>query len=171
MNRCLTFSLAIPMTLSTLAVPLRAANKPRAGNVEKSTVLWTNEDLERLRPLSVISIVGQPNKTDDSTTAAMPLPYLETQDPAWYAEQSAKLRHELERRQAQLGEHQRALEDARSLKETTGGINLDDRDIGTTPEAGIEILRQRVSETQLELDALEDLARRNEIPPGTLRGQ
>jgi hypothetical protein len=40
-----------------------------------------------------------------------------------------------------------------------------------TPEAGVEILQQRVSETQLELDALEDLARRNDIPPGTLRSQ
>jgi hypothetical protein len=32
-------------------------------------------------------------------------------------------------------------------------------------------LTNRVSETQSELDALEDLARRNDIEPGTLRGQ
>ena len=51
----------------------------------------------------------------------------------------------------------------------TGGMNLDDGDIGITPEAGIETLQQRVSETQLQLDALEALARRNDIPPGTLR--
>jgi hypothetical protein len=61
--------------------------------------------------------------------------------------------------------------DARSLREMTGGINLDEDDIGITPEAGIEVLQQRVSETQAQLDALEDLARRNRIPPGTLRGQ
>jgi len=30
MNRYLTLSLAISMTVSTLAIPLRAANKPRA---------------------------------------------------------------------------------------------------------------------------------------------
>jgi hypothetical protein len=101
----------------------------------------------------------------------MPVPYLETQDPAWYAEQAAKLREELERRQVQLGEYRQALEDARSLKETTGGINIDDGDISITPEAGIEILQQRVSETQSGLDDLEDLARRNDIEPGTLRGQ
>ena len=35
----------------------------------------------------------------------------------------------------------------------------------------IEILRQRAKETQTELDALDDLARRNGIPPGALRGQ
>jgi len=171
MKRHLTFSLAISMTLSALAIPLRAANMPRAGKTEKTTVLWTNEDLEKLRPLAAISIVGQPNKADDSTTAAMPLPYLETQNPEWYAEQAAKLRDELERRQTQLSKYLQALEDARSLKETTGGMNLDEGDVSITPEASIEILRERVSETQSELDDLEDLARRNDIEPGTLRGQ
>jgi hypothetical protein len=171
MNRYLPFSLATSITLISLAIPLRAANQPRAGKAEKTTVLWTNEDLEKLRPLATISIVGQPDKADDSTTAAMPLPYLETRDPAWYAEQAAKLREELERRQTQLSKYLQALEDARSLKETTGGINLDEGDASITPEAGIEILREHVSETESDLDALEDLARRNDIEPGTLRGQ
>jgi hypothetical protein len=40
-----------------------------------------------------------------------------------------------------------------------------------TPESGIEILRQRVNQTQTELDALEELARHHGIPPGALRGQ
>ena len=53
----------------------------------------------------------------------------------------------------------------------TGGINLDGGDIGITPDAGIEILRRRVQDTESDLDALEDLARRNGIPPGTLRGR
>ncbi len=53
----------------------------------------------------------------------------------------------------------------------TGGINLDGGDIGITPEAGIEILEQRVMEEQARLDDLEELARRNDIEPGTLRGQ
>jgi hypothetical protein len=60
---------------------------------------------------------------------------------------------------------------AKSLKTTTGGINRDEGNIGITPKAGIEILQQRVSETPSELDALEDLARRNDIPQGSLRGQ
>jgi len=51
------------------------------------------------------------------------------------------------------------------------GINRDEGGIGITPEAGIEILQQRVKEAQAELDDLEDLARRNEIEPGTLRGE
>jgi hypothetical protein len=57
------------------------------------------------------------------------------------------------------------------LKTMTGGINIDEGNVGITPEAGIEILQQRVNETQREVDKLEDLARRNDIPPGALRGQ
>jgi hypothetical protein len=169
MNRYLTSPLAISITLSTLAIPLRAANKPRAGKAEKTTVLWTNEGLEKLRPLGVISIVGQPNTPEDPTATALPPLYVKTQDPEWYAGRAARLRDELERRKAQLGGYRQAIEDARGLKTMTGGINLDDGDIGITPEAGIEILQQRVSETQSELDALEDLARRNDTLPGILR--
>lgn len=171
MNRCLPFSLAISMTLSTLAIPLRAANKPRAGNTKKTTALWTNEDLQRLRPPDLISVIGQPATAEDATAAPLPLPYVNTQDSEWYAEQAAKLRAQLEKNEAELQHYRQAIEDARSLKRMTNGINLEEGDIGITPEAGIEILQQRVSETQSELDTLEDLARRNDIPPGTMRGQ
>src|SRR5713226_3590654 len=170
MNRYLTFSLSISITVSLLAIPLRAANKPRAGTDSRNTVVWTNDDLERLHVLGVISTVGRMNP-EQPTSASASAPYVETQDPEWYAERAAMLRDELERRRTQLGGYLQAIEDARSLKTMTRGINLDEGDIGITPEAGIEILQQRVSETQSELDALEDLARRNDIPPGTLRGQ
>jgi len=170
MNRHLTFSLAISVTLSTLAIPSRAANRPHAGTDSQSTVVWTNDDLERLHVPGLICIVGRTNE-ETPKLASPPQAYVKTHDPGWYAGQAAKLRDELERRQAQLGGYHQAIEDARSLKTMTGGINLDDGDIGITPEAGIEILQERVSETQSELDALEDLARRNDIPPGTLRGQ
>src|SRR5712692_9448668 len=151
MNRYLAFSLAISMTVSTLAIPLRAANKPRAGMEDQKTV-WTNDDLERLHDLGLICIVGRMNE-ETPKLASLPQPYVKTQDPEWYAEQAAKLRDELERRRAQLHEYRQALEDARSLRETTGGINLDEGDVGITPEAGIEFLQQRANETQSELDA------------------
>ena len=170
MNRHLTFSLAISMALSTLAIPLRAASKPRAGTDSRNPVVWTNDDLEKLHSLGLISIVGRMDE-EQLTSASAPAPYVETQDPEWYAEQAAQLRDELERRRAQLHEYQKALEDARSLRETTGGTNVDESDIGITPEAGIEFLQQRLNEAQMGLDALEDLARRNDISPGTLRGQ
>src|ERR1700674_3082799 len=114
---------------------------------------------------------GKPNTPEDSTAATLPPLYVKTQGPEWYAGQAARLRDELERRNAQLGGYRQGIEDARSLKTMTGGINLDEGDIGITPEAGIEILQQRVNEAQAELDGLEGLAHHNDIPPGTLRGQ
>jgi hypothetical protein len=170
MNRHLTFSLALSMTLGTLAIPLRAAKKPRAGTDSQRQLVWTNDDLARLHSLGLISIVGQGDEAK-STSASVPEGYVKTQDPEWYAQQAAKLRDEFQRRQAQLNGFRQAIEDAQSLKTMTGGINLDDGDIGITPEAGMEFLQQRVNETQMELDALEDLARRNDIEPGTLREQ
>ena len=170
MNRYLPFSLAISMTLSALAIPLRAANSPRAGMDSQNTVVWTNDDLERLHVPGLISIVGTMNE-ETPKLASLPLPYVKTQDPEWYAKQAAKLRDELERRQNQLRDYRRAIDDVRNLRNTTGGINLDEGDIAITPEVGIEILERHANEVQTELNALEDLARRHEIPPGTLRGQ
>ena len=170
MNCHLTFSLAISMTLSTLAIPLRAANRPRAGMDSQNTVVWTNDDLERLHVPGLISIVGRMNE-ETPKSAPTPEPYVKTQDPEWYAKQAAKLRDELERRQNQLRDYRQAIDDVRNLRNTTGGINLDEGDIAITPEVGIEILERHVNEVQTELNALEDLARRHDIPPGTLRGE
>ena len=149
---------------------MRVANRPHAGTDSQNPMVWTNDDLEKLHSLGLISIVGRIDE-ERPTSASVLSPYVKTQDPEWYAERAAKLRDELERRRAQLREYRRALEDARSLRKTTGGINLDDGDIGMTPQAGIEILQQRVNEAQAELDALQDLARRDDIPPGTVRGR
>jgi hypothetical protein len=158
------------LALVTAILPLRAANRPHAGADSKSIKVWTNDDLEKLHDLGLISIVGQ---IDDETppSESAPMEYDQTQDPEWYAEQAARLRDELEFRQAQLRQYRQALDDARSLKETTGGIDLVGDDYATTPEAGIEILQQRVMEQQARLDGLEELARRNDIEPGVLRGQ
>jgi hypothetical protein len=133
-------------------------------------MVWTNDDLEKLHSLGLISIVGRIEEEAPSP-APVPRPYVRTEDPEWYAVQAAALHDELERRQTQLSEYRQAIDDARNLRKTTGGINLDEGDIAITPEVGIEILERHVDEVQSDLDALEDLARRHDIHPGTLRGQ
>jgi hypothetical protein len=162
--------ISICLALVSAAIPLRAANRPHAGTDSQTKKVWTNDDLEKLHAAGLISIVGQADE-GTSVSESAPRDYEVTQDPQWYAEQAARLRDELEYRQAQLREYRQAIEDAQTLRESTGGINIDEGDIGITPEAGSGILQQRVNETQTELDALEDLARRNDISPGTLRGQ
>jgi hypothetical protein len=160
---------SVAMVIVSAAIPLRAANAPHAGRDGEKKV-WTNDDLEKLHNLGLISIVGQMND-HTSESAAPPQEYVKTQDPAWYAEQAAELHDELERRRAELSDYRKALEDVRNLRDMTGGINFDNGDIGITPQSGIEILQQRVRDEQARLDALEDLARRHDIPPGVLRGQ
>ncbi len=162
--------ISVCLALVSAAIPLRAANRPHAGTDSENTLVWTNDDLERLSDLGLICIVGRIDE-ERPKSAPLPQPYVKTQDPEWYAGQAARLRDELERRKAQLGRYRQAIEDARNLKTMTGGINLEEGDIGITPGAGIEILQRRVNEAQAELAALEDLARRNDIPPGTLCGQ
>jgi hypothetical protein len=164
------FIFTASLALLSAAIPLRAADRPHAGTDTRNKMVWTNEQLEKLHDLDLICIVGHVDE-EKPKPETEPQSYVKFQDPSWYAKQAAELRKELERRRAQLGRYSHAIEDARSLKTTTAGIDLDDSDIAITPEAGIEILQQRVSETQTQLDALEDLARRNEISPGTLRGR
>src|SRR5437870_7431454 len=86
------------MTLRTLAILLRAATKPRAGQTEGATVVRTNDDLERLLAKGLISVVGQvPGEATEA--AAAPSLYVRTQDPEWYAEkhQSCGLSSKAER--------------------------------------------------------------------------
>jgi hypothetical protein len=161
---------AVTLGLISVATPLRAANRPHAGADSKTIKVWTNDDLEKIRHADLISIVGQVDE-EKSISESARKGYEVTQNPAWYAEQAARLRDELERRQAQLREYRQAIDDARSLAGPTGGIDLVSEDFAITPEAGIEILQRRVTEEQARLDGLEDLARRNDIEPGTLRGQ
>jgi len=168
MTGYLTISLAL--VLFPAVRPSHAAKEPHARSAEQGNVAWTNEDLERLRGPGLISVIGQvPEQA--TAGAATPSPYVRTQDPQWYAKQASKLRAELKNREARLERNRHALEGVRTLETMTGGINLEYGDIGITPDAGIEILQRRVHEIQSELDALEDLARHNGIPPGTLRGE
>jgi len=164
------YMFAVTLGLISVAIPLRAANRPHAGTDRQNKMVWTNDDLDKLHTLGLISIVG---RDDDEKSASGPAPaqYVRTQDPEWYAEEAARLHDELEYRQTELRDYQQALDNARSLTGSTGGIDLIGEDFAITPEAGIQILRQRVMEEQTRLNDLEDLARRNDVEPGTLRGR
>ena len=150
---------------------LHAATKSSAGPALATNHLWTNEDLERLsRVPGLISVFGQATEEAPQDVAA-PRPKSRLEDPAWYAAQTTALNARLEAERANLRDYTKALDDARELKAAKGGVNLVEDDIGITPQSAIDILQSRVRETLGQLDALEDLARRNNIPPGILRGQ
>ena len=162
-------SIQIVLVLFAAGGTLRAATQPHAGPGPEANRTWTNEDLQRLNnvPRS-ISVVGQPtNEVSEGMTESSAQPG--TEDSTWYAEQAGALNARLEEEQADLSKFIQALDDAREVKSTAGGVNLAESDVGITPEATIEILQNRVRETQSQLDTLEDLARQNNIPPGILR--
>jgi hypothetical protein len=115
MNRGLMSLLAMLMTITTFAIPARAANEPRAGRLPRTAMVWTNHDLKRLRSHGLISIVGQPALVQDATAEEQPSPHVKTQDPEWYAERATMLLDELERSQAQLHQYRQAL-DAGTLR-------------------------------------------------------
>jgi hypothetical protein len=160
----------LAMALASAANPSSAANGPQVGTDRGRPLVWTNDDLEKLHDLGLISVVGRVVQ-EGTAEPSVRESYVNTQDPGWYAEQAANLREQLENSQAQLREFQQALNDARSLRQTTGEIELDYGEAGITPEDALENLNQQVNETQADLDALEDLARHNGIAPGVLRGQ
>lgn len=164
-------SIQIVLVLFAAGGTLRAATQPHASPAPEGNRTWTNEDLQQLNKVpGSISVVGQPtNEVSQSITKSSAQPGID--DAAWYAEQAQSLNAQLEAEQADLRKFTQALDDARELKSTTGGVNLAENDIGITPEAAIEILQNRVCKTQGELEALEDLARQNNISPGILRGQ
>lgn len=166
-------SLSISFILASFVAggTLRAASRPHAGSAPEANGTWTNEDLRRLNKVpGLITVVGQPS-TEASQSVGAPASHSITEDPSWYAARAGALNARLEAEQADLRKFTQALDDARELKSTMSGVNLAENDIGITPEATIEILQNRVRETQAELGALEDLARQNDIPPGVLRGQ
>ena len=165
------FNISLVLISLTAQVTLRAAAKSHAAPASEATVTWTNDDLARFSSVrGLISIVG-PDTDEGVRNVDTPSSQPTTEDSAWYAARAASLHAQLEAEKAKLGEFIQAFDDARELKNTKYGINLAEDDSGITPEATIEILQNRVRETQSELDALEDLARQHGIPPGILRGQ
>jgi hypothetical protein len=159
------------------AMPSRAGEKPRPAqaNQNEPKKIWTNDDMDQLRSRGLISIVGQePNQVaTPSATAASetPAPVYHSilEDPEWYAQKSADLQEELDKRQAALRQQQTALANAANGI-TQPGVSMDQPNAGVTPEAGLANLAAQVQEVQNQLDELGDLARRNNIPPGVLRG-
>lgn len=168
----MSYYLSIAFVLfSFAAARTPQAGKPHVVPASNAKGTWTNEDLERLSGVpGLISVVGPP-ANEFSQGVSAPAPQSGAKDRAWYAENADSLNARLETERADLRSFRQALADVRELKSTTSGVDLAEDDIGITPAATIDILQNRVTETQRKLDALEELARRNGIPPGVLRGR
>lgn len=162
------FPLTVFLSVCVLAAPSHAATKPRGAKSDSAKTVWTNDDIEKLRARGLITFFTVPD--EGPATPAADASYDETKDSAWYAKQAALLQTELASAQADLAQYLVTLDDAKSLNSSTGGVAIDKDPLGITPEAGIQIRERRIQDVASQIDALEDLARRNGFPPGLTRG-
>ena len=149
---------------------------------QKAKKVWTNDDNEELRArvhlseFSTVPAAAAPARAAEKPVQAAPAIPAEPaspeevsrreKDPKWYAKQMADLRAEL----ARIDEEILRLRDFRTSGEgMRGGLVLNQTNIGITPEDSIAILENRKREIHDRIDQLEELARRNDIPPGMLR--
>jgi hypothetical protein len=171
------YPLALTAVLAlAIALPSIAAEKPRPtqSNQSQPKKVWTNDDMDQLRSRGLISVVGQeaPAATPQPAVApaepTFPIYNSRLEDPEWYAKKAADLQAELDKREAALQEQQNALASAVD-RVTQPGIAMD-QPSAVTPAESIAMLQGQVQEVQTQLDELSDLARRNNISPGVLRG-
>ena len=140
---------------------LASAEPPKAVITRQ---VWTSEQVEQLRARGLISVVGREPSAEPA--APVPAPYVREKDPEWYREQVAALRAQIEFYDQQSRMFRTFRANATGM---TGGIRLDQENIGITPESSVWLLQNASRDALTRLGALEEQARRNGIPPGALR--
>jgi hypothetical protein len=112
--------------------------------------------IETLSFFAVVSCLGFSQETH----------YSRFRDPKWYARQVRTLQDEVAKIDVEL----RTLAEARkSGRGATDAVALDEEPEGVNPEGQITVLRKRRFEFLNQIDALEEQARHNAIPPGDIR--
>jgi len=168
--------LAIPAATFAGGGPAKPAASPKPDSQKK---VWTNDDVERLNPAFVVNrapqtttgsatatrVVGELPARPASASAAPSAPLDPEQDPQWYAQQVTELNAELsaiDSREEQL----------RQFRATTAGLPtglvLNAPCEGISTDNLIAQLDARRQEIVQQMDALGDMARQNDLPPGIL---
>lgn len=151
------------------AAPLRSANK---ANPQK---IWTNEDLETLRgplQISVIGAIKESKVTVPGSDLIGPRNVSKTyippeRDPAWYGKQLNRIDSELRNLDQQTQQINSAIQNA----STSGSVAMivDYSDLGVSTDGTLQRLEKKRRELQAKADELEDMARKNDLEPGSLR--
>jgi hypothetical protein len=163
---------AISFLVPQPAKPAITARAVRSADTAAHKV-WTNDDIPLLREMAPISIFSasasshaSPTEAPSVATAASTQPYVKELDPDWYARQRDTL-------QAQIDADQDQIRDIQQIEQTGDGISdaipLDKNAPGLTPYATVEILQNQIAQIESHIDDLQDLARRNGIPPAAVR--
>jgi hypothetical protein len=143
---------APPPPPQTQAAPLANA---------KPAKVWTNDEIGTLRNKQGVSVVGNSKPQNVSATSKL---YSQEKDPAWYRNQLAPLRAEIDKLDPEIAK----------LKAFLSGENVSDpstmqHKLVPTPQ---DQLKQKEAKRQADETKMEDLldrARHNGIEPGALR--
>jgi hypothetical protein len=152
------------IVLSLDHLPAAAQGSPQK-EVKK---VWTNEDLKRpgLSEPAAPTGVTLPDFQNVNANEDVGEHYSRTTDPTWYVKQISSLREEVEKIDAQVRGLRESLKTGKSV---TSQMVLDQDTAGISPEAQVQVLQQRRSQLQRQIDDLEEEARKNDIGRGILR--
>jgi hypothetical protein len=173
------FAFASSAPLATFAGngPAKPAASPKPDEQKK---IWTNDDVQRLNP-DFIEVSGKRNVVESASSStvvvtpmglrrapvvvAVAVPIADQQNPAWYGQQVTEL-------QAELSTVESHEEQLRNFRKTAGGLptglTLNAPTGGITTDNLIANLDAQRRQILAQLDALDDLARSNGLPPGIL---
>jgi len=135
-----------------------------------STTVWTNDNIGMLENTPPEVKIQQPGNAESAPAPAaaqsgsQALPPREL-DPGWYRVQVAQLRADAARLDAKAKQIESVLKAHEGGHE---GNNLLAEPEGLTPQIQVKLLRERRDEDLKKIDALEDMARHNGIPPGEI---
>jgi chromosome segregation ATPase len=168
LRKCLLGLAIFPLTASLVAAselqPPRVFLQSPSTAAEKR--VWTEEDLIALRAISPVMDSGLRPSGEASRAGEASKRYTKFRDPRWYREQLEPLRAELERTSAEIRKLRSML---KSGKGGTNRIDFDQETEGVTTEWEVTLLVNRRAAILKQIDALEDLAQKNEVLPGELR--
>lgn len=150
-----------------------AAQSSVAENTKKKPKkVWTNDEISTVGGDGSISVVGnsadadtKPSSKDDSTKTTSGSALKEKQIAA-YRDRLRQLHNQLETTEKQISELRNFKADNTSA---SGGINMNHRYSMTPVEDQVKRLEEKKKQLQIQIDAVEDQARKNGVEPGELR--
>jgi len=134
---------------------------------KKTKKVWTNENLQDLNGNSGVSVVGAaPAPAGNNPATPRGTGYVREKDPNWYRAQLAPLRAEIDRLDKEITKTREFINGGHTAE---GQLKVNVFTVPMNPADQIAQLEKRKTGVQAKIDALEDQARRNDIPPGTIR--
>jgi hypothetical protein len=146
-----------------LAVPAFPQDQTQRKDTKR---VWTNDDLQHLAARLLANTPASPSSNESPQTTPAEKHYVRAKDAKWYVSQQKPLQTQIDDIDSQLRRLRQARKDGRG---TTGAVALDQDAEGVTTDAQIQILEQRRKKLLLQIDGLENQARRNGVDPGDVR--